>query len=444
MAATAQVSGLSARSASRAVRLTGFGCLILLLLAGTLGYLHFFDQEHTLVHNDLLGRQFATRAMLLRGADPYSPEMRHEIQEVTGHDRGQGFDYPVLLGVLLVPVAYVPWETLRLAFLLVMVPALCGSFLLCIRFTGLRVTRDRAAALALLAVCSWPTMFALRLQQPTLLVAALVLPACFLLSRGQEVGAAILLALSTFKPQLVLPLLLWLLVWSCVQRRWKLPVAFTITEAAYFLCSERLAPGWVLHWLADLHRYRSLAADLPLQLIFGHWLGLACTVGLAAWTLWHLWRLRRCSAESAGFGKAIGLLLPLSICLTPITWAMIYDQILLVPAVFLLLAQGRPGGNRWGAFVYRATQFLVLWPFAAVPVAAVGQVFWPSIVWTGLPFLNHLLAPTLCVALLGSSTETAALRPRMDLGRDAVCMKKRIEVEYIHLSQMDEASSSCL
>jgi hypothetical protein len=409
MAATIHVSAVPARSGSTALRSVGFGCLILLLLAGTLGYLHFFDQEHSLVHNDLLGRQFATRAMLLRGADPYSPQMRHEIQEVTGHDRGQGFDYPVLLGVLLVPVAYVPWETLRWSFLLVMVPALFGSFLLCIHLAGLQVTRGRATALALLAVCSWPTMFALRLQQPTLLVAIFVLPACFLLSRGHEISAAVLLALSTFKPQLVLPLLLWLLLWSCVQRRWKLPLAFTMTEAVYFLCSERLVPGWLSHWLADLHRYRSLAADVPLQLILGHWLGMACTIGLAGWTLWLLWRLRSCAPQSDAFARSIGLLLALAICLTPIKWAMIYDQILLVPAVFLLLAQGPPKGNQYRALLYRATQFLVLWPFAAVSVAALGQVVWPSVVWTGLPFLNHLLAPMLCVALLGTPAPGAVL-----------------------------------
>jgi hypothetical protein len=403
MAATAQLSALPARSGSRAVRTLGFGCLILLLLAGTLGYLHFFDQEHTPVHNDLLGRQFATRAMLLRSADPYSPEMRREIQEVTGHDPGQGFDYPVLLAVLLVPVAYVPWETLRWAFLLVTAPALFGSFLLCIPLAGLRVTRAHAVALALVAVCSWPTMFALRLQQPTLLVALLVLPACFLLSRGYEVGAGILLALSTFKPQLVLPLLLWLLLWSCVQRRWKLPLAFTIAETVYFLCSECLVPGWVPHWLADLHRYRGLAGDLPLQLILGHWLGMTCTIGVAGWAVWQLVGLRRCTPESDGFARAVGLLLALGISLTPIRWAMIYNQILLVPAVFLLLAQGPPQGNQYRTFLYRATQFMVLWPFVAVPVGAVGQIFLPSIVWTGLPFLNHLLAPTMCAALLASS-----------------------------------------
>ncbi len=48
--------------------------LLLLLAASTLAYLHFFNQQHTLVHNDLIGRQFATRAAL-HGVSPYTPEM---------------------------------------------------------------------------------------------------------------------------------------------------------------------------------------------------------------------------------------------------------------------------------------------------------------------------------------------------------------------------------
>lgn len=285
MAATVQAqTTLAVRSLTR-TRWTRVRWVVaaafLVLLGASLGYLHFFDQRHDWLHNDLIGRQFAVRAAL-HGADPYSPEMTREIQAVAGHDPGQGFDYPILLGVLLAPFAYVPWPALRLGFVLALIPALFVSFWLCVPLLGLRVTRAGAGAIALFCLCSWPVVYGLRLQQPTLLIAVLVFPACWLLHREREVVPGILLAMATFKPQLVLPLLLWLLVWCIVRRRWVLPMSFAITEAAYLFCGERLAPGWFPHWWATLHRYHSLATCLPLQLFFGHWLGLLCTCVVVA------------------------------------------------------------------------------------------------------------------------------------------------------------------
>jgi hypothetical protein len=382
-----------------AVRWLTFFAPLLVFLCATFGYLHAYDRQHDLLHNDLIGRQFATRAVL-HGADPYSPAMQHQIQAVAGHDPGQAFDYPILLAVLLAPVAALPWQTLRLTFLLVLIPALFLSFRSCVPLVHLRATRSGAFAIALLCLCSWPVVFALRMQQPTLLIAVLVLPACYLLSRQHQVLPAILLALSTFKPQLVLPLLLWLLLWSCIRRRWTLPVAFAITEALLFFCGERLAPGWFPHWLATLHRYRTLCPGMLLQLFFGRWLGLLGTLALVAWSFWRLWQLRHCSPGSAEFAHAIALVLAATLCMTPMIWAMIYNQVILVPAALLLLATKPPAGYGIPAIAFRATQTFLVFTFASVVIAALGLAIVPSKFWLPLPFLNHLLAPALCLTLL--------------------------------------------
>jgi hypothetical protein len=404
MAATVQAQAMMAlRSLTRVrrtrVRWVLIAAAFVMLLATSLLYLHYFDQRHELIHNDLIGRQFAVRAAL-HGEDPYTPEMTREIQAVAGHDPGQGFDYPILLGVLLVPVAYVPWPALRLGFVLALIPALFLSFRLCVPLLSLRVTRAGASAIALFCLCSWPVVYGLRLQQPTLLIAVLVFPACWLLHREQELAPGILLALSTFKPQLVLPLLLWLLLWSVARRRWVLPVSFAITEAVYLFCGERLAPGWFPQWLATLHRYHTLATCLPLQLIFGHWLGLLFTCAVVALGLWRLWTLRRAGPGMAEFGQAIALALAITVCITPIIWAMIYNQVVLVPAAMLMAISRRPAGRGIRVIVFRITQFFLIWTFASVVVGALGNMLYPSIVWIDLPFLNHLLAPALVLALV--------------------------------------------
>jgi Glycosyltransferase family 87 len=409
MAAVVQAQTSIALRSSARVRRAGIAAAFLILLAASAQYLHSFDRKHDLLHNDLIGRQFAVRAAL-HGADPYTPEMTRQIQAVAGHDPGQGFDYPILLGVLLVPVASVPWPALRLGFVLALIPALLVSFRLCASLLHLRVTRAGAGAIALFSLCSWPVVYALRLQQPTLLIAVLVFPACWLLHREHEVLPGILLALSTFKPQLVLPLLLWLLLWSIARRRWILPASFAITEALYLFCGERLAPGWFPQWLATLHRYHSLATSLPLQLFFGRWVGLLCTLAVVALGVRPLWTLRRSAPATADFGRAVALALTITVCITPIIWAMIYDQIVLAPAALLLAASPRPAGTGIRFFVFRLTQLFLVWTFASVVVAALGNTLWPSSFWMPLPFLNHLLAPALTLALLWGSGPPCSLR----------------------------------
>jgi len=383
-------------------------------LAATLFCLHIFDQRHDLLHNDLAGRQFATREALLHHSDPYSAQMRHEIQDVTGHDKGQGFDYPLLLAVLIAPVAWVPWPALRLAFVLVMVPALFGSFWLVVSLARPKIARSRQVLILLLCLLSWPVMFGLRLQQPTLIVAVLVLPACWLLSREHQIPAGILLALSTFKPQLVLPLLLWLLVWACFGRRWKLIAAFAVTETLYFAASEIMVPGWLSHWLADLHRYGALCANLPLQLIFGHAAGLLATIALVGYVFWRLWRKCRCSPQSPEFVLAIAVALAVSICTTPVTWGMIYNHVLLVPAALLLLFSARPSGSGVAALLYWITQALLVWTFASVAIAALGNLLAPSDIWIPMLFINHLLTPALILTVLSRPLTEAVSASSVD------------------------------
>jgi hypothetical protein len=399
MIALAQPETSTTNRTTLSLRWPMSAALLLLLVVSTPGYLHFFNQQHTPVHNDLIGRQFATRAAL-HGVSPYTPEMKRQIQAVAGHDPGQGFDYPILLAVLLAPFASLSWTTLRLLFLLVLTPALFASFLLCLQFVHWRVSRSRAIAIALLCLCNWPVVLGLRMQQPTLLVAVLILPACWLLSRNHPIPAGILLALATFKPQLVLPLVVWLLLWSALRRRWTFPLAFAATELLFLLCGEWLLPGWFPQWLATLRQYRSHGNVPPLDLYTGRWIGTLVTAAILVAALRRLWRVRRCSPESVEFCRAIALVLAMTLCLTPVIWAMIYNQVLLIPGCLLLLASARPNTSKFSSLPWYLSRAVIVWTFAFIPIAALGESLSPSPVWMSLPFLGHLLAPSLALVLL--------------------------------------------
>ncbi len=105
-----------------------------------------------------------------------------------------------------------------------------------------------------------------------------------------------------------------------------------------------------------------------------------------------LWRLRRCSPESVEFSKAIALVLAATLCLAPVIWAMIYDQVMLIPGCFLLFAAARPNSSGLSSILWRISHALIVWTFVAIPIAALGESLSPSPAWMSLSFLGHLLA----------------------------------------------------
>jgi hypothetical protein len=385
------------------------------LIAAPLWHLHVINRDMPSAHNDLIGRWLGVRAAL-HGQDPYSDEVTREIQiayygrplTIKDDVPDQAFNYPAQLVVLLAPLASLSWPAFRLVFLLAVVPALALSFYLCVRLLRLPVNSLGAALLATLSLFSWPVIWGLRLQQPTLLAAVFIFVGCFLLSRERYVGAGILLALATIKPQLVLPLLLWLLLWACFRRLWTLLASFVVTAALLLLAAEKLTPGWFPHWLAASRRFSATYGKFPLELVFGHWLGLFATGVLVLWSAYRLWRLRRSAPDSPQFGLAIALVLAATVCANFTILPMIYNQILLVPGCLLLVCL-RPTDSYYPGLVRRVVFALLAWQFIAVPLAVVGESLSKAGgFWQGLPFLNILLPVLVAAALILESAEPYA------------------------------------
>src|SRR5690242_15664587 len=215
---------MSVRTAENAVRLesrrrgfvlSGWRGFVLVLLAVCCSFwqLHVHNRVMGPNYSDLVTRWVGTRAAIA-GLDPYSEDVLPDMLQMyyghyplTGADPNperQRFYYPATLVVLLAPLASFTWPTVRLIFLVVTVGLLLLGLRGCIAMYLRRWTRRQIAIVLVLAVCSWPVLWGLRLQQPTLLVAGFMFLACFWLSRGWESAAGILLALATVKPQTVL------------------------------------------------------------------------------------------------------------------------------------------------------------------------------------------------------------------------------------------------
>jgi len=386
------------------LRRLALAILLATVAVAPLWHVHVIDERMPAAHNDLVGRWIGTQEAL-RGRDPYSAETTRDIQRfyygralVPADDMDpQGFAYPAQLIVLLSPFAQASWQTGCLGFLLVITPILGWSIWACVRFIHPSIPARNAALAVFFSLFSWPVIWGLRLCQPTFLIAVFIFFGLFQLSRNRPVSAGILLALGTIKPPLVLPLLLWLVLWAVLHQSWKLIVSFAVALSLLLLATENMVPGWFSHWLAYLHQYGPHTV-LPLEAIFGHWLGLAASALLAGWSAYLLWKLRSAPPASLEFGLAASLALSVAVSVTLFKLPVIYNHVLAIPGC-LLLVFSKPVSYP-AALARRIALALLVAGFVLVDVAILGEtLFGASDFWDGVPCRSFLLPVAVTVAL---------------------------------------------
>jgi hypothetical protein len=392
--------------------LQGWRAAVLLLItcAAPLWHLHAIHRIFPYNYNDLTSRWIGSQAAL-RGQNPYSPEVTRQIQTAyygrpldPSEDREpQEFAYPLYVALLIAPLTHLSLQKACLGFVLAVAPLLLIGFFLCARAINLQISSARTALIAVLALFSWPAMWGLRLQQLTLPVAAFVFIAFYLLMRRRNGAAGALLALAMIKPQLVVPLILWLFVWAILRRSWSFIAAFLATFGFLLLWAQVKLPGWLRYWREDLHGYGPHTA-LPLQTICGHWPGLIATILLAAYCVSVLWRLRHAPPGSTEFALAFSLALASTLSLTLTKLPVIYNQVLLMPGC-VILVQKRPA-RYYPAIARFVAITALLWTYAAVCISSLGEIlFKPSAVLYVLPLMDQIF-PVLVAFALALSLES--------------------------------------
>jgi Glycosyltransferase family 87 len=350
--------------------------------------------------SDLYPRWLGARELLLRGRDPYSAEVKREIQ--TGYygrpldpsrpydPRDQaGFAYPVYVVFCLAPTIGLPFAIVQKGFFWILVILTSASTLL-----WLRVLRWAASASTATSTSAWTKISllaltlgslgvvqGLKLQQMSLLVAGLIAIAITLLVADYPVAAGILLAVATIKPQLVVLLLLWLVIWTLAdwRRRYRWAVAFLATMAILLAASEWYLPHWIFRFGQAVREYRQYTgARSVLDNLVGPPWSWALEILVFAALLIACYRERRQDANSGAFAFTVSLALALTVLLVPITAT--YNQVLLIPALLLLLKERRA--------IWKSSVVI-----RALLVITAGLIFWPwfsSIILAALSFVLPL------------------------------------------------------
>jgi Glycosyltransferase family 87 len=302
--------------------------------------------------SDLYPRWVGAEELLLHGRDPYSADVTRRIQ--TGYygrpldpsrpsdpvDQ-QAFAYPAYVVFYLAPTVRFSFPVVQRVFFWILVAVTLASIPLWLRVLNWPASPAIQAAIMALTIGSLSVLQALKLQQLTLLVAAMCALAIALLVSGRPIAAGILLALAAIKPQLLLPLLLWFAFWTFgdLKRRYLWAISFSIAIALLCSAAEFLLAHWIARFWHALGEYWQYARAIPmLEAIFPRLWGRSLEICFITATAILCWKRRKQPANTGAFQSTTSLVLALTVLMVP-TFSL-YNQVLLLPAV-LLLARDR-------------------------------------------------------------------------------------------------------
>jgi hypothetical protein len=372
--------------------------------------------------SDLYPRWLGARELLLRGRNPYSDDVRREIQ--TGYygrplDQGrgsdprdqQGFAYPVYVAFMLAPIVRIPFAIVQRCFFWFLVALTGASVLIWFRALRWQVNWVIQLATAGLVLGGLPVMQGLKLQQMSLLVAGMLAIVVLLMQEGHPVPAGIGLALATIKPQLVLLVIVWLAIWTWAdwRRRYRWCASCVVTMTVLCAASEWYLPHWLASFWQALREYRRYADAVGVVELMGGpvWGRMLEFLAIAA-MLELCWKWRKGGAESDAFAATGALVLALTALLVPKT--ALYNDVLLIPAALLLVKESRAiwRGHLVGKAILVVCVGLIAWPWIAGIGLAAASFIWPTEAvargnapfWTA-PFISVGVAAAILAYSLG-------------------------------------------
>lgn len=367
--------------------------------------------------SDLYPRWMGAKELLLHGSDPYSAEVSREIQigyygrpldpsRPNDPSDEQGFAYPVYVVFVLAPTIELPFALVQKGFFGILVALTVVSTPLWLRVLRWSVSLWAQIILLSLTLGSLAVMQGLKLQQISLLVAGVLAIAISLLVSDHAVTAGVLLALASIKPQFVFLLLPWLLLWTLAdwRNRYRCAISFLGTMTILMAASEWYLPHWIPRFWQAIREYRRYTGAISVMdsLIGAPWSWVLELLAVAA-TMRVCWRERRQAANSGAFAFTLSLVLATTVLVVP-TCSPNY-QVLLIPALFVLLRDRRTIWRRSGAnrLLFVITTGLIFWPWiSSTALAALSFVLPQETVQRGwaIPFWTVTQIPVGVAALM--------------------------------------------
>lgn len=249
--------------------------LLIVLIAGITWGNYLYAEQHP-GGNDFLIHWVGTRALLVDGISPYSDEVANRIQTSAPDMLGkyeQRVAFPLYSIFLYLPYALVSDYTLARALWMTTLEVA----LIWLAFLNLRLTRWKLDVWMMPIYLFFAVFWYYSLQNlitgnAIILVTLLMSGAFIALRSGRDELVGILLAFGTIKPQTLIPILLYILIWTLAQRRWRPLIWLLILVGLLSASAALFLPDWLWQYLRAMLRY---ANSIPLATpgaVFALWL----------------------------------------------------------------------------------------------------------------------------------------------------------------------------
>lgn len=212
--------------------------------------------------NDFLVHWVGMRALIMDDLSPYSDEVALRIQTAAyGRAALPGehelrVAYPLYSGILFTPFAMIEeYPLARALWMTLLEISLLGTALLSMRIAGWRPGIAVVFFFLLFSVLWYHGVRPLINGNAVIVVGLLIAAALAAIRSEQDEWAGVFLAYATIKPQVVILLILFVLVWALSKRRWKL-VVWTIGSVILLsFVSTFFVPNWILQNIQEVLRY---------------------------------------------------------------------------------------------------------------------------------------------------------------------------------------------
>jgi hypothetical protein len=273
--------------------------------------------------NDFLAHYVGTRSLLLEGKSPYSDEVALEIQRrVFGRPAEPGeiehrVVYPLYSILIFAPFALINnYAIARVAWMTAMEIALLGTGYLALKITNWKPKLIILAVYYQFAVLWYHGFRAVINGNAVIVVGFFITGSLYALSKKNDIGAGILLALSTIKPNIVILYIFCILVWCAYQKRYLIIAWFFGSLLFLTVGGMLLIPDWITQNLWEILRYPGYNPPGSIGEVIGIWLpefsGIiraGIGVGLGLLLIFEIWDARRGKFEHILWAACLALVI---------------------------------------------------------------------------------------------------------------------------------------
>jgi len=177
------------------------------------------------------------------------------------------------------------------------------------------------------------------------------------------------------KPDTTGLMVLWFLLWALARwrERRRLIFGFVLTLTALLSAAEFTLPHWMGRFLAALREYPAYGADPTILDVLLPAVLARMILGLLVIVLaLQCWRWRKAVAGSEEFRWALAWVAAVTLAIIPKLAA--YNQLLLIPALLVLLAHVGTVANPLARILSRAALACQIWQWLAASVLGVGSL----------------------------------------------------------------------